>query len=374
MAERFKDINQDPYCVYDIHGLLKNAMLQNAANFRESRQTRKNNIKGVLESAWGEGIKQEIFTPPSTASNCLKWVGYEALGGYKPAPRTNELEMQSLIGSSAHWSFLKILATLGFQEHEFRTANPRLSGRIDFTFQNPITQEWQLLDLKFVGSFVFKKITREGLNPELRRNKNNYNPAIEAKRQLMLYMWAMSEYGLKIACGHVVYISRDAGTMKTCLVPWGDGERYETEEFLQRIREAEAAIKEGQLPSPSVESKHVCGSLCSYVAYCEHGQQFAKGEIRKVPNRKPAWLKEKITIQKIKRAERMVLQPPLFSPGVFDNDDIDADTIDSLVVSEVTGGRTRARTGGDVYRADRNTPQSMSMKKVVGPGIRNYLF
>jgi hypothetical protein len=319
--EQDNDIDQDPYAAYDISSFLKQAVLRDSVQRQEDRVQRKTKLDEVLKIAWGENAKASFFIAPSTAANCLRWIGYESLG-YKAAPKTFKLEMQSMMGSAAHWSLTKKLDSYGPQEYEFVIDKPGISGRIDSLLKNPLTEEWQVIDFKFVGSYVFKSIKREGLTPELKINKKNYNPGVEARKQILLYMWAESKRGMDVACGNIVYINRDSGDMKSCIVPWGPKEQNETNLFIEKINSAKENILKKELPEPSVESPHVCKSFCPYIVYCDHGKEFAKGKARKESKKMPSWLKEQIKLDKEKKDREMenlgINQPKLIPDQMFE--------------------------------------------------------
>ena len=92
VAERLNDINQDPYAIYDIGKFLRTVILQDAKKDKEERLQGKTMRDEVLSICWGEGAKSAFYISPSTAANCLKWVGYDVLG-YKGVPRKYEHEM-----------------------------------------------------------------------------------------------------------------------------------------------------------------------------------------------------------------------------------------------------------------------------------------
>ena len=322
IKEREINLNQDPYAVYDINSFLKQAILRDSVQRQEERAQRKNQIGEVLKIGWGENAKTPFSIAPSTAANCLKWIGYESLG-YKGAPKNEKLEMQSMIGSAAHWSFTKKLALYGPQEYEFVIDKPSISGRIDFLLKNPLTEEWQVVDFKFVGNYVFNSIKREGLTPELKVNTNNYNPGVEARKQILLYMWSVTKRGMDVACGNIIYYNRDSGDMKSCLVPWGPKERNETDLFVEQIKIAQDNILKGELPDPSVESPHVCKSFCPYIAYCDFGKEFAEGKARRKSKKMPTWLKKQIKTYKEEKEEKMIKlgidQPTLLTKDMLED-------------------------------------------------------
>ncbi|HJX46089.1 MAG TPA: hypothetical protein VJ399_02925 [Patescibacteria group bacterium] len=347
------DINLDTYGVYDIEKFLKQVVLKDTQQFREDRLQRKNQINEVLTLVWGEETKKPFFISPSTAARCLKIVGFEALG-YKPAPAIFKRELQYIIGTGAHWMLLKKLSPYGLHEHTFQTDIPGVSGRMDFLFQNPITEKWQVIDLKFVGSFVFKTITREGLTPELKINKKNCNPSPEAKKQILLYMWAQDQVGLDIACGNVIYINRDSGEMKQCIIPWGAREKFDINQFIEKIKIAKEAINKGELPQASVESPYICKSPCPHLVDCDDGKIIAGGKFRKESKRRPKWVYKKVKEEKkeyeIKMQNLGITQARLIPEELFEND---FESTISRNIQEATGGLALPRIGKDLYKSQK---------------------
>ncbi len=285
---------QEIFGVYRLIPLIKESLRNDWEQMQQNRADLSQERRQVLEKIWGEGLETPWYIAPSIASECLRWVGYEVLD-YKPATPTPEAIMAMMMGTSSHWSLLKKVEKVvpGGPDSRFLQDDPGVSGRLDYLLRNPKTGEFQVLELKFVGDWVFRKITREGLSPSLVNTKGIYQPTPEHRLQTMQYMWAKRQEGVNVVCANIVYINRDRGTMKEAMVLWDALVEYDIQVFLGKAKEARARIDRGELPEPTVESSHVCGSLCPYRAHCEFGQKFAAGQVKKQQKRRPQWVYKK---------------------------------------------------------------------------------
>ncbi len=317
MGERPKNPNTEIYAPYLFTPLLKKAVLADSYNYKNNLNGNIESKNEVLNSVWGENTENKVRFSPSTASNCLRWVGYESLG-YKPAPNTFESQVGLMIGSSAHYSISRVLKGYGLSEQSLFDEERNISGRYDFLFKNPQTQDWQMIDFKFVSDYGFRQIKREGLSETLKNTKNIYNSTPEAKRQLITYMSIARNQGFNVMMGNVVYINRNDGKIKESLIPWDALTEHEADQFFAQIKEAGEKIGKGELPEPSVQSKYVCGSFCPYRGYCEYGQNFAADKVKRESKRRaPLWVikkaREEAAEKKLKMEESGIVQPDLFS-------------------------------------------------------------
>ena len=267
--------------------------------------TYKEDTLGMLKGRWGNETELVRYFSPSTLSLCLRWVGYQALGEYVPEERKPETEIILGLGQSGHYFIERVLRRFGVSEMPVWNDEERMRGRLDFLIKNPAIDEYQILDFKFVSSFAFKKIKREGLPDYLRETKGIYNPGLEAKLQTQLYIWMKRENGLDVTMGNVIYINRDNGQMKECLVPWDAVAEEEVRRFLGKLDKARERIEMGELPEPSVQSKYVCEYLCPYSKYCEYGQKFKAGQVRRRSKKLPPGILTKAREQAKKRKEMM---------------------------------------------------------------------
>lgn len=306
--------NQEVYGVYRLGSLIEKVLQVDWRHWQEGSKQRRAKQQEILGAIWGEGVKVPEYLSPSTIAYCLRWVGYEALG-YQPAPPTTEARLVMLMGSAGHWSLLRIIGQQisGRQETSFTIDEADLSGRIDCLLKNPKTEEYQILELKFVGDYPFRQIKREGLPEHLRTTKNIYQPSAEYRNQVLLYMWAKRKEGLNVTCANIVYINRNDGKIKEALVIWDAQAEYDAEQLVAKIKQAKEAIDRKELPEPTVESSHVCGGFCPYRGYCEHGQRFAAGQIKREEKRRPQWVYRQARAEAAARRAKMeqlgVVQP-----------------------------------------------------------------
>jgi hypothetical protein len=304
--------------VYSLKPLLIEAVLDDTERWRESRGKYRGDSERVLQSVWGEDTEVVDKISPSLAASCLRWVGYEVLSEelkVKPAPRTFKSEMALKIGQGGHDTLLKVLSRYGTRELRVLHDDPEISGRLDFMIKNPVTKEYQILDLKFSSDYGFRQITREGLPDYLKRNSRIYNPSPEARLQILIYMWIKRQEGFNVAMGNIIYINKNSGALKECLIPWDEIAEYDVEQFLAQIKRAREKIANKELPEPTVQSKYICASFCPFRLHCEYGQRYAAGRIKKESKRRPNWVYKKARQQAEERQKKMellgVVQPKL---------------------------------------------------------------
>lgn len=320
-AKRKSTENQDVYGVYRLVPLIKNALQKDWEEYRQNRKKMKDQQRESLRDIWGDNIEVPWYVSPSIASHCLRWVGYEALSeqqGYKPVTPPIEAILAMKIGTSAHFSILRTInaQTPGLQEESFTIDEADLSGRIDYVFRNPATNRHQIIELKIVSDYAFNLIKRDRLPEYLRHSLNIYQPATEHRKQALLYMWAKQKHGHEISGANIIYVNKDKGKMREGLVVWDAIARHDTDEFIAAIREAKTEIDAGKIPEPTVESKHVCAMFCPYRIYCEYGQKFAAGRVKKEQKRRPQQvyiLAKKQAIERQEKAEELGLAQPRLS-------------------------------------------------------------
>jgi len=265
--------------------LIKIALREESKKWTNS--TYKQDTLEMLKGRWGDNARVIKYFSPSTLSFCLRWVGYQALGEYIPEERKPETEIILGLGQSGHYFIEKVLRRFGVSEMPVWNNEAEMKGRLDFLIKNPITDEYQISDFKFVSSFTFKKIKREGLPDYLRETKDIYNPGLEAKLQVQLYMWMKRQEGYNVTMGNIIYINRNNGQIKECLVPWDAVTEVEVDRFLEDLKKARECIETGKLPEPSVQSKYVCEYLCPYSKYCDFGQKFKAKQVKRSSRRLP---------------------------------------------------------------------------------------
>lgn len=312
VRERRKSpIPQDIYEVYKALPSIDKIIQEDWVGWREARKERRERQLEILQSIWGTGVELPRYVPPSIASSCLRWVGYEQLEevlGIAPIPPTVEGSLVMMMGSAGHWSLLrKIEQQLpGLEETSFIIDEADLSGRVDYLFKNPATQEYQLWEFKFVHDYVFRKVRRKNLENKLRRTPDVYAPTPEYRKQVLLYMWAKRQEGKNVVCGNIIYINRNDGKRKEALVLWDAIAEYDAEQLVEQIKKAKQNINEGKLPEPTVESTHVCAKFCPYRGHCDYGQKFAAGQVRKERKKRPTGVYKKIKKDIEAKRQRMI--------------------------------------------------------------------
>jgi hypothetical protein len=374
MAREQKEVfNQDPWAPYNQIGeFVMNVLTADSEQFATERLHRKKTMANVIKNTWGSDTEVPSYLSPSTASFCIRAAVYEALG-YKPVPRTPELALQARMGSSIHYSVMRALSFYGMSEREFILPTEHLKGRIDFVIPyHPLTKRTQILDFKCVGDFVFKLVTRKNLTPELMIDKKNYRALFEAERQLLIYMYSLSQEGFDVACGHLIYMSRNYGNLKRCIVPYTEKEKDFILNYIKQITDAHNYMVKGELPPPTVHSSNHCGKICHFIAYCEPGQHIAQGEIKrtKTPRVARAIIRkaqEETKAQAEKWRSRGIWQPELIPNELFDSGE-ESDLIETDItrtIFEATGGITLGRRG-DIYNAIEETPH-LPKENIIDP-------
>lgn len=309
-ARRKTPENQEVYQAFRSLPLIEETLRADWRRWQEQAQQKDNQRQEVLEAIYGPGVKVPEQIHPSTASFCLRWVAYRALGYKEAEPEVKSISTMKM-GSSIHWSYGRTMKDFlpGEAEASVVVGDPDLSGRIDYFFANPRwPDQYQILEFKSVSVWGFRQIKREGLPDYLQGTKDIYQPSPEHRKQTLLYMWAKSRHHYNVICANIIYINRSSGEMKEALIPWDALAEYDVEEVLvPQIRQTQAIIEdlkkkkaagqpidEQELPEPTVESAHVCGRFCPFRGRCEFGQKFAGGEVRRKAKRRPQYVYRKL--------------------------------------------------------------------------------
>lgn len=306
-ARREKVDNQEVFGVYRFVPIVEKALEADWESWHDQSAQRKQRQEEVLKSIFGNEVAVPGYISPSTASLCLRWVGYEALG--HPAARpTTEANLAMMTGSAAHYSILKAIGRVipGREETAFTLEDEDISGRIDLLFTNPKTREKQVIEFKFVSDFAFKQVKRDNLPDYLRSTKNIYPPRPEHRKQVLLYIFAKRKEGMSVACGNIIYVNRNSGEMKEALVLWDALAEEDTLKLVEKIREAKRRIDQGQLPEPSVESAYVCEKLCPHRLNCDCGHDLAARGVRREQHKKSRVIYQAAKEQRQRKTEEMV--------------------------------------------------------------------
>lgn len=305
-ARRKQPENQEDYAAYRLLPAIEEILKRDWDYWQESRKRREAERQTVAKAIWGQETEIPWYIHPSTASFCLRWVGYEALGTHKPAKPTTEANLRMMMGSATHESLLKKLVSFipeAKRETSITDDDAGYTGRVDLLLENRRLNETQVVDVKCLGSFPFNQLTRKGLPSYLRPTKGICQPSPEHRKQVLLYMWALREKGEEVGSANLIYINRDSGKMKEGLVLWDLLSQFDAEQLVTELKEARTMIDQGKLPPPSVESKYICGSFCPYRIHCEPGREFAATQVKKEKKRRPQGVYRKAKEEREKKRE-----------------------------------------------------------------------
>ncbi len=333
MTERRREslVPNDIFAPYRLTPLVKTTIVQSSQEYWEERERENQNLGETLTNLYGPGAKPPFRFSPSTSSTCLRREAYQALG-YKRIPRSFESEMALQVGSSVHYVMLRPLRRYGWQEQAFVTEDPPMSGRVDFLFYNSALDEWQILDLKVTSVIGLKQRQRENMPNYLKPVKNIYPPTPEARKQMLLYMWALREQGKNVTCGNIIYIDRDQFKIKESIIPWDAMAEDDLDSLLSQMRSTHGQINnlldlqargecilEKDLPDGTVDPEtahYICG-FCDYRAFCEAGRIFAAAKEKKAQKRRDPQVYQAIKRQ-LKETEKKVQEAGFNQPRLFD--------------------------------------------------------
>lgn len=282
------------------------------------------------EAVWGTS-EIKSYVSPSVACNCLRWVGEEAvydLTGWSKAESTVDGMLVLKMGSSIHWAIEKILKSYlpGSQEMTLTNEEANISGRMDILMKNPKTGNYQLIELKSIADFAFQQINREKLPDYLRSMDNIYSPKPEHRKQVLLYLWILDKQfagqGKEIESASIIYIDRDGGKRKEALIPWDSIAKYDAQQFVEQIIEAQKKIEatlvyirenpkpnkqiiEDMLPEPTVESEYICKTFCPFRQSCLPARGIVADGVKKEQKRRPKGVKRMAEQEMLERQEKM---------------------------------------------------------------------
>lgn len=253
---------------------------------------------------------------PSVIAKCLRWWGYSELG-YKPLTKDFNAILRLQAGSALHRAFEELLSVMGPTEYHIirsEEEDAEMTGTIDILFKNPrldpAIANFQVIELKSVSTEAFQyQLNRAKLRRDLIPVKDIVAPRESDKKQVGLYLKQLETEGMKVACANIIYIDRNNLNLKEALVPWDPITKYEVDQFIEEIKEANRLIKMEKLPQPTVDSEIPCKYYCDYRHICD----VRKVAVRKKP--KPEWVRVKTREQREKRREAMekrgLVQPTL---------------------------------------------------------------
>lgn len=324
-----------PYDYLRVLPAVKHAIIDSEREESKYWQELKKKKAVFSEAVWGTSeIKN--YVSPSTVCNCLRWVGEESVADLTGRPKAEKTVSGIVIlkqGSSFHWALEKILKNYlpGTQEMTLVDEDVNISGRFDVLMRNPKTGKYQLIELKSTADFAFRKLGRLGLPEYLKSTSEIFAPNSEHRKQVLLYMWILDKQlrvqGKELDSASVVYVNRDDGEMKEALIPWDSVAKYDAQQFVEQIIEAQKKIDEtlayirenpnfdwqvveDMLPAPTVESKYICEKFCPHRLHCLPGRGAAANGVKKESKKRPQ------QVYRIAKQERLGRQEKLSELGV----------------------------------------------------------
>lgn len=246
------------------------------------------------------GLEEHKPIRPSIVSKCLRWWGYSELG-YKPLSKDFNDILRMEAGIALHRRIEGLLSGMGWSEYPIPSLeidDVEMSGTIDLLYKNPKTNDYQVIEFKTVSheAFVFQ-LNREGIRKGLVLTKGIIAPRESDKKQVGLYLKFLEKKGIKVACANIIYIDRNTTEFKEALIPWDATTRWEVDQFIEQIKEAQKLIAQNELPEATVDSEAPCKYYCEYRHACDAGK-------RAVARRKKPRPKRVIEMTKRERAEK----------------------------------------------------------------------
>ena len=309
-------------------GLIREAVEADGQKRLEDRNKRSELRDDVLHKVYGGDIHQKFTISPSTASMCIRRAIYESspiTSEVKPIPPTFEQNMNMASGAAIHADILRKLSPFGQCELSVKKVYPRISARIDFFYNNPVTERCQVMDLKVVGDYSFNSIERAGLPDELKVNKKVYRVKPEAELQVLTYMMIMKDRGYDIDTGNIIYLSRSGWEIKEGVVPYNAVTEEKANNFFDLIRDAQRLADEGELPPPSVAkgNEYFCKSMCPFRHVCEPGRAIAGGKIQLKDAIRPSRQARYLAKKSAEERKRKLIESGHLQGNFFDKLDID---------------------------------------------------
>lgn len=252
------------------------------------------------------GLEGEKPIRPSLVSKCLRWWGYSELG-YKPLSKDFNAILRLQAGSALHRAFEELLSVMGPTEYHIirsEEEDAEMTGTIDILFKNPrldpAIAHFQVIELKSVSTEAFQyQLNRAKLRRDLIPVKDIVAPRESDKKQVGLYLKQLETEGMKVACANIIYIDRNNLNLKEALVPWDPITKYEVDQFIEEIKEANRLIKMEKLPQPTVDSEIPCKYYCDYRHVCD------VRAVTKRKERKPSWVYKKAREERVERRKLM---------------------------------------------------------------------
>lgn len=313
-----------------INALIKKTIEEDNVESRKYWRETKDQKREATKRIFGSIEDDPLNASPYSISICVRRFGYEALG-IPEAPIEAEALMGMMLGTGGHKELQAKLARKIFAEPEKRLLDKEtgISGRADLFFEHPITKRGVVLDFKFVRSWHYEQIKRDGYMSEaVKLTKGVYTPEPSYQLQLDLYMYILAKMGYEMEGGVVVYINRDSGEWKLALEPWDSEAMQRAEDLILKTNKAREIIKQGGQPEdiePTSQKPSDC-KYCPFVYRCREGQEFAGGKSkierqkRKTTPQQRAIMKKQIEERKTRLRNIGLMTLPLFTDEIFEED------------------------------------------------------
>ena len=272
--------------------LITEALRFNERLMSENYQRTRAERELFTKNFFGDSYKTTRPFSPSIAAICLRWAGYEST----KTPQDKSIKptkalIASMIGTAAHYEMGRTIGKVIDRrimqiETGMYSDEPQMSGRMDYVFENiNAGGRKQLIDLKFVSSFVFKNVKRERV-PEYLKNEPFYpiNDIVN-RRQALLYLWNADKNGDPFFSVTIVYINKDSGEMKEAFMLWDEDAKYEAQQYVDLMIKAQKDLDtKGELPLPTISQENkgfYCGQVCPHRIKCEYASEFVAKAIKR---------------------------------------------------------------------------------------------
>ncbi len=311
-----------------INTLIRKTIEQDNQQSRKYWKDTKTQKREATKEIFGSAEDDPLNASPYSISICVRRFGYEALG-IPEAPIEAEALMGMMLGTGGHKELQAKLSRKIFAESEKPLFDKEagISGRADLFFEHPVTKRGVVLDFKFISSFHYRQIKREGALPDsVKLTKGIYVPEPSYQLQLDLYMYLLAKMGYEMEGGVVVYINRDSGEWKLAIEPWDFEASQRAEDVVQKTVYAREVIKGGGQPEniePTSQKPSDC-KYCPFVYRCPEGQEFAGGKSkiqkkRRMTSQERAIVKKEIEARKERLRNVGFIARSLFTDEMFED-------------------------------------------------------
>jgi len=309
--------------------MIKEAIIWNYRKRIEERKERKREQLEFAKKFWGPNVQFKPYMSPSVVCDCIRQAGKDAVAELAGRPTIEPtVEVMNILnmGSDIHYGFLRRMNNYlpGDQETKYKSEEPALSGRIDFILDDPISGDNSILELKTEGNWPFGKLNPTDLPARLKNTPDIVNEEAGHRKQVLLYLWSLSQKGRKVESGSLIYLDRNSGELKEAIVPWDEGAQEEVGEFIHKLTEAEIKIEqtldyirntdpdkidwekvEDMLPPATVVDKSKCKNRCPHRFGCRPGLKYAVEGIKHPKRKLSAYARKKIKEREAEKKEEL---------------------------------------------------------------------